>query len=187
MLAGKSVVKIIHLHVIFVFFFGCCASDCVNKTGIHQDLAKASIGEALPDVPLEKFGNKYYYFGAIYEGNYFQAIQYCNYHRMTLLSIETKEENDFLFERFRHFLGWGTYHFWTSGTTLPDAHWVWLSTGRPVLFANWSPNQPDNSGNNESCIEAVYVHTNKALVWNDHVCALPKHVICETLDVKCAA
>lgn len=70
---------------------------------------------------------------------------------------------------------------------MPGASWIWLGTGRPILFSNWSPGQPDNAGGKESCLEAVYVHTDKAMVWNDHVCDEPKHVICETFNVKCTS
>ncbi|XP_018561632.1 perlucin-like [Anoplophora glabripennis] len=104
---------------------------------------------------------------------------------MALLSIENAEENNFLWEKLKPFLGAGDYRFWTSGTTLPDDHWVWLATGRPIIYANWYPNQPDNAGNNEKCLEIRYTHTNKAMMWNDHVCTAPKYVICESLQANC--
>lgn len=79
----------------------------------------------------------------------------------------------------------GEYRFWTSGTTLPDDHWIWLATGRPIIYSNWLPTQPDNSGKNEKCLEIRYTSTNKAIMWNDHVCTIAKHVICETLQANC--
>ncbi|XP_023022209.1 C-type lectin mosGCTL-1 [Leptinotarsa decemlineata] len=151
---------------------------------LTDSLSNDVVINTLPSLQLQKFGERLYYFGAIFEGNYYQAMQFCNYHDMQLVSIESKEENDFLWKHMQSFLGWGEYWFWTSGTTMPDEHWVWMSTGKPILFANWFENQPDNAGNNEKCLEVRYSHTNKALMWNDHVCTATKHVICETTVPK---
>ncbi|KAG5867131.1 hypothetical protein JTB14_006258 [Gonioctena quinquepunctata] len=161
-----------------------CANSVKGYVAFKDSLSKDVLINTLPSLKLEKFGDRLYYFGAIFEGNYYQAMQFCNFHDMDLVSIETKDENDFLWKHLQSFLGWGEYWFWTSGTTMPDDHWVWLSTGKPILFANWFPNQPDNAGGNEKCLEARYKHTNEALMWNDHGCTEKKHVICETTVPK---
>ncbi|XP_018561629.1 perlucin-like [Anoplophora glabripennis] len=187
MLARKTVGQIIALHIISVFLISGKAANCINKTVDYKELLKGSLKDTLPNIPLEKFGNKYYYFGAIYQGNFFQAMQYCHYHGMNPLSVESVEENNFLWEKLKPFLGAGEYHFWTSGTTLSDAHWVWLATGRPIIYANWFPTQPDNAGNNEKCLEVRYVPASKTMMWNDHVCTVPKHVICESSQASCVS
>ncbi|XP_018561631.1 E-selectin-like [Anoplophora glabripennis] len=162
---------IIHCVLCFIIFNDTSGKPVSNDTelGVY--------------VPLETDvkNNKQYYFGIVYKGNIFQAIQYCNYHNMELLSIETPEENTFLFDTLVNFIGTGRYGFWTSGTLLPENHWVWLSTGKPVVHPSWAT-APYNT--NKSCIDVNYIKTSKALVWADAKCNDARHVICETRNTK---
>ncbi|KAG5877305.1 hypothetical protein JTB14_021100 [Gonioctena quinquepunctata] len=155
-----------------------CANSIKAYVAYKDSLSEDVLINTLPSLGLEKFGGRLYYFETIFKGNYYKATQFCNFHDMELVSIESKSENNFLRKHIQAFLGSGEYHFWTSGTTMPDDHWVWLSTGRPILFTNWAPNEPDNAGGNEKCLE-VYT-TIEALLWNDHGCTEEKYVICET-------
>lgn len=134
-----------------------------------------------PAVKLERYQNSIYYIGYIYKGSWYQAMQFCKYHNMDLVSIETQEENEFLSNQMKTFFGGGSeYWFWTSGTTLSNNHWVWMNTGRPIVYANWFPNQPDNAGSSEHCLEARYIYTNTDLKWNDNNCeGAQLHFICE--------
>ncbi|CAG9824202.1 unnamed protein product [Phaedon cochleariae] len=235
-----------------LYYFGAIVPNC-HLARSSLEVKTLGHGEILmntvPSIELEKFEDSLYYFGVIFKTNYYRAMQFCKYHDMELLSIESKEENDFLLKHVQslrrpmvfknwgpnqpdnknktenclevkyhnqikdliwndracneevHWVcettvpksissivadnfGWGEYYFWTSGTTMPDDHWVWLSTGRPIIFANWFPNQPDDAGKNEKCLEVRYSNHNKALMWNDHVCTEAKHVICETTVPK---
>ncbi|XP_074025540.1 C-type lectin mosGCTL-1-like [Leptinotarsa decemlineata] len=151
-------------------------------SALTDSLSSDVVLNNLPSLQLQIFGDHLYYFGAIYEGNYFRAMQFCNYHGMQLVSIESKEENDFLWKYLQTFLGRRGYWFWASGTVLADDHWVWMSTGRPILFTNWIKNQPDNFGNNEKCLEARYSY--ESLMWNDAVCTAARYAICETTTPK---
>ncbi|KAG5868828.1 hypothetical protein JTB14_005782 [Gonioctena quinquepunctata] len=49
-------------------------------------------------LPLHKFGNKSYYLGNIFRATYLQAAQFCHDVHMDLVSVESKEENTFLYE-----------------------------------------------------------------------------------------
>ena len=46
----------------------------------------------------------------------------------------------------------------------PSGGWTWV-TGEPFDYTNWSPGQPDDSGNTEHCL---HLHTRSAATWNDH-------------------
>ncbi|KAJ8940562.1 hypothetical protein NQ318_012961 [Aromia moschata] len=128
-----------------------------------------SVVDITPSLHLQKFGNTYYYFGTTFKGNYFQALQFCNLHGMSLLSVESEEE-----------IGGTDRRFWTSGTIFPDdTHWVWLTTGKPITYTNWLPKQPDNTGRNEKCLELRY---GSNLMWNDAPWNTANLVICE-IDV----
>ncbi|XP_018561627.1 perlucin-like [Anoplophora glabripennis] len=188
MLISTTVGHIIALYIISVFLISGNAAKSVNKT---LDYKESSLEDTLPNIALEKFGNKYYYFGVIYEGNFFQAIQYCHYHGMRPLSIESVEETNFLIRQLKRFLGAEKYNFWTSGTILPNDHWVWLATGKPIVYTHWLPNEPNNWANIEKCLEAIYQYSDKKremdMMWNDHDCNGPKYVICESSQANCVA
>ncbi|KAJ8940559.1 hypothetical protein NQ318_012958 [Aromia moschata] len=142
---------------------------------------KGTVLDAAPRLHLQKLGNTYYYFGTVFKVNYFQALQFCNSENMSLLSVESLEESDFLFQRLRAFFGGTDYRFWTSGTILPDdTNWVWLSTGNPIIYTNWLPKQPDNT-RNDKCLELRYGNN---LMWNDVTCTTSNLVICEVTPPK---
>uniref|UniRef100_A0A6P7HEB7 Perlucin-like n=1 Tax=Diabrotica virgifera virgifera TaxID=50390 RepID=A0A6P7HEB7_DIAVI len=114
-------------------------------------------------------------------------MEHCKSLNMDLASIETKQENDFLYNQMKAFFGGGgEYWFWTSGTTLPNDRWVWMGTGRPIVYANWFPKQPDNAGNNEKCIEVRYNYNN-GLQWNDNNQNANLHALCEAKITKSVA
>ncbi|KAJ8940560.1 hypothetical protein NQ318_012959 [Aromia moschata] len=62
-----------------------------------------TVVDITPSLRLQKLGNTYYYFGSVFKGNYFQAIQFCNSHDMSLLSVESEEEGEFLLQHLRAF------------------------------------------------------------------------------------
>ncbi|OWF40329.1 C-type lectin domain family 3 member A [Mizuhopecten yessoensis] len=69
--------------------------------------------------------------------------------------------------------------FWIAGNDiLEEGHWQWAS-GKPVTFANWDDDQPDNGGdhdNNEHCME---VKQKDQWKWNDQECQEYRFFICE--------
>lgn len=69
------------------------------------------------------------------------------------------------------------FHFWTSGTALPSGHWVWLSSGRPIVYTNWEAGEPNGGVIKEVCLEMRIL--NHGLTWNDLGCSSNLYFICE--------
>ncbi|XP_041443070.1 CD209 antigen-like protein C isoform X6 [Xenopus laevis] len=49
--------------------------------------------------------------------------------------------------------------------------WLWTDLSIPS-FTQWAPNEPNNAGSQENCVEI------KAGAWNDVNCSIKKHYIC---------
>ena len=47
-------------------------------------------------------------------------------------------------------------------------------TGEPLVYSNWAPQEPNNDGGSENCVE---IFPNGK--WNDKVCGEQRLVICE--------
>jgi len=82
------------------------------------------------------------------------ADSFCTSKSMRLVSIETKEENDWLTnEVVSHGYPANSQlenSFWTSGSDAAvEGRWIWTATGQPLNYTNWYPYQPDNSLNED--------------------------------------
>merc|ERR1711963_710253 len=70
-------------------------------------------------------------------------------------------------------------HAWLGATDLPmEGTWEWASDltelGDGGSFTDWKPGQPDDSGNNEDCLEYEAGHGH----WNDDNCDEKKPFVC---------
>lgn len=64
---------------------------------------------------------------------------------------------------------------WTSGNDLgQEGRFVWASTGQPLTYKNFLPNQPDNASGKEHCLELRH-----GGLWNDSVCDIKQFFICQ--------
>ncbi|CAG9820833.1 unnamed protein product [Phaedon cochleariae] len=72
-------------------------NSVMNEVSFDHDV----LTNTIPRFRLEKFGDRHYYFETIFAGDYHSAILFCKYHDMELLSIESKEENDFLWKHLQ--------------------------------------------------------------------------------------
>lgn len=76
----------------------------------------------------------------------------------------------------------GTYEgYWLAGTRHGScgSDFVWLTTGKPVVYRKFSVGQPDNSNGNESCLELFLISPN-VFVWNDCPCDIKLGYICQS-------
>ncbi|XP_072401332.1 C-type lectin 37Da-like [Diabrotica undecimpunctata] len=147
-----------------------------KDTGISQTI--------VPAIRLEKDGNTLYYLGYTFMGSWIQALEHCKALNMDLVSIETNQENEFLHNQMKELFGERyEYSFWTSGTTLPYSKWVWMGTGRPILYSNWLADQSSSTVKKDTCLGVVYNY-NKGLQWNENNQNTNLHTICEAKITK---
>ncbi|KAJ8963888.1 hypothetical protein NQ314_005305, partial [Rhamnusium bicolor] len=124
---------------------------------------------ASSNIPLFKVDEKFYHLGTTFKATYFQALEFCHNHQMTLVSIATAEDD----KNLRKLLYKHTEElnsFWTSGRKL-DEIWRWLS-GEPITYFNWARGEP----NTEDCIE---IHNDENVTWHDRSCKDERYFICE--------
>ncbi|KAI8119825.1 Lectin subunit alpha [Lucilia cuprina] len=98
---------------------------------------------------------------------------------MTLATIDTKEKSDEITELLRNTFG-NVNPVWIGAVANgDDRHYVWISTGKRVVFTNWYVDEPDFHNNNEYCLQTGWSNQIK---WNDHECHLHFGLICEYTD-----
>ncbi|XP_018577174.1 macrophage mannose receptor 1 [Anoplophora glabripennis] len=132
------------------------------------------------NIKLLHFQGKSYYLGITFKTSFLQASLFCQMIHMQLVSIHSAAESDRLYRYIMDTIGAGN-NFWSSGSRLvDDKTWLWLSTGKKMKYTNWVSTQPDNSNNNERCIELA--PENNGLYWNDLACEKSDYFICEKYD-----
>ena len=83
-----------------------------------------------------------------------------------LASIHSKEENDFV-ARLANF-----QRVWIGGTDIQsEGSWTW-SDGSVMSYLNWSPNNPNNQGGTEHCMDIT-------TAWNDNNCNRALKFVCK--------
>ncbi|GFN87185.1 lectin c [Plakobranchus ocellatus] len=92
-----------------------------------------------------------------------------------LAEIGTKEEFDFVF-KFVKSLG-GADNFFTGANDIDEEGvWTYWHSKKPIGFVGWYGNEPNNSGDNEHCME-IRVSENGA---NDWICDNKAKYICQS-------
>jgi len=172
--------------LIVVAFVVCVTQAAVtsSKNGVCSDGTCEDIKDKWT-MPLVKLGDRMYYFGLFQKANWFKAGQFCRYHGLHLVSLETSEENQRLEEYLRQ-QGLLAEHFWTAGTDQgEEGKFFWVGTGRQIGFANWNAGEPNNfkyeNGEEEHCLE-LWDRDTKGLKWNDSPCSFETYFICEKQD-----
>uniref|UniRef100_A0A0A1X3D4 Accessory gland protein Acp29AB n=1 Tax=Zeugodacus cucurbitae TaxID=28588 RepID=A0A0A1X3D4_ZEUCU len=125
--------------------------------------------------PFVKIGGKYYFVNVSLKMNWYESFDYCRSIGGDLVNINSIEE---LLALQKYILGMNIQtQLWTDGNDLGrEGRYMSLTTGRPLFFTKWKPNNPDNS-NNEDCVEVRI--ENKTLVMNDHKCDMEFYAICQ--------
>uniref|UniRef100_A0A3P9BIQ1 C-type lectin domain-containing protein n=1 Tax=Maylandia zebra TaxID=106582 RepID=A0A3P9BIQ1_9CICH len=105
------------------------------------------------------------------------AELYCVSQRANLVSIHSREEEEFvksLIKNFDHAERWT----WIG---LSDIHkegrWMW-SDGCAVSFVYWDTSEPNNSGTKEHCVHTNDNHTTDTKKWNDCPCSVILPSVC---------
>ena len=106
-----------------------------------------------------------------YEGKktWTAAKTYCQQKNANLVSIHSKEENDFI---AKNMLKSG--HYWMGFNDIVKANkWVW-SDMSPATYTNWRKGEP-NGSNRENCGELFRFGAG----WNDLGCSYKLYFICK--------
>ncbi|XP_065346603.1 uncharacterized protein LOC135943866 [Cloeon dipterum] len=80
------------------------------------------------------------------------------------------------------------FNYWTSGTGkgAPEKQWSWCKPNGPTVFAKglvWEKLQPDNKGDNESCVHFRFILNSTGTIMTDRNCA-NKYIFACKSDLK---
>ncbi|CAG5132631.1 unnamed protein product, partial [Candidula unifasciata] len=120
------------------------------------------------------FGGSCYAFGDIPK-TYDDAAAFCVTHGGYLAEVESVQENNWLINKLTA-SNFGSV--WIGGSeTLHRGTFLWVNSGNPLIFADWSFMQPiDPPGVYEDCLEMREQFSYK---WNDFECNQLNRFVCE--------
>ncbi|CAG9825428.1 unnamed protein product [Phaedon cochleariae] len=128
---------------------------------------------AAPELPLYYFDSSAYYFQKFFRATQQQGELFCKNLNMELVDVQSKRENDYLFDTIASLVDYVNTDFWTSGVQSGDI-WYWTSTGQPFSYTNWGSSK--GSGN---CLNISYDSSVNSMSWDKSDCTETKYVICE--------
>uniref|UniRef100_A0A1W7R8P7 Putative c-type lectin n=1 Tax=Aedes albopictus TaxID=7160 RepID=A0A1W7R8P7_AEDAL len=123
--------------------------------------------------------------------NWIGAVQYCNRIGMRLAVVNSEAKNLAVLETIHSAKADGIdlSNAWIGASDISkEGSFVWLATGLPVYYSNWSESNPDNEAGIENCVEIAYhAYTQWKWRWNDNKCHAVLNFVCEfnfnTLDM----
>ncbi|KAL9704012.1 hypothetical protein quinque_007530 [Culex quinquefasciatus] len=75
--------------------------------------------------------------------------------------------------------------YWIAGTDIgKPGSYVWITDDTPISYTNFLPNEPNNQGGLEHCLEARLDGTGSSQ-WNDKNCEAKFRYICELETCDC--
>lgn len=126
-----------------------------------------------PNINLLQSNGKSYYFSRYLKLNYLDAAFFCRMLHMTLITIDSEEENHAIGNYIRNTNL--DKNWWTAGTRVIDNVWIWLMNGKHIEYSKWANNQPNND---EKCIVVINSEEN-GLEWYNYPCNEKFSFICE--------
>lgn len=116
---------------------------------------------------------------------FFEAWQYCQAAGLRLATVTSSAETELLNRALEQAKAPQKMGYFIAGTDLGAfRNWIWISTNKnvrhPLGYTNWHPGQPDNTNNNEHCIEIFY---SGGAFWNDYGCDRKRYYVCEASGV----
>ncbi|XP_055629003.1 C-type lectin 37Db-like [Toxorhynchites rutilus septentrionalis] len=120
-----------------------------------------------------------------FTANWFKATEYCKYLGMRLAEITTSEEQAklaFFIQASDKYNATAT-QIWIGGNDLAEeGNFYWHDTGLGLGYTFWGEGNPDNSGDDENCVEIRYVPPGWAWHWNDRTCYAERFFACENTE-----
>uniref|UniRef100_A0A0P5YYI5 C-type lectin ctl-mannose binding n=1 Tax=Daphnia magna TaxID=35525 RepID=A0A0P5YYI5_9CRUS len=181
-----------------VFTVAVCFTNGMAATEIESKENCPSYLQDDTTIPCWSLGSKCYCFSnndvkdKVY--NWTQADEICKAANMTLLSIETEQEDMLIYSQSETHpeLADYPYSYWTSGSysQIGYKRWEWATNEpfQPFEYTNWIPGQPsdNNPPNNQpgNCVFLSFYTDYASGYWFPYSCsyATYKRFICESLD-----
>ncbi|XP_041661948.1 L-selectin-like [Cheilinus undulatus] len=109
-----------------------------------------------------------------------QARQWCQQHFTDMVSIRSKEENDYL----NNMLPFHSKYYWI-GIRKEGGKWIWAQSNKtiPQEAQNWAHNEPDNTLA-QDCVEMYIKRVVDSGKWNNENCRKKKGTVCYTASCK---
>ena len=123
--------------------------------------------DAAPDAKSEFRGNTYEFYTQKLSWDH--AYKFCEKKGGHLVTINSKEENDFVVELTKD----SNDSLWMGGRTQDHKVWYWI-TGEPFDYQNWSEGEPNNYGGNQDVIKLY-----RSGKWDDDGSSYLHGFICE--------
>ena len=118
-----------------------------------------------PSVTGSYSGHTYEYYDTKLTWN--QAYKFCEKKGGHLVTINSKEENDFLAGFTSGKVNNTWINAWTGGRTFDAETWFWI-TGEPFEYMNWNDGEPNNTDNAEDAVNIILTSDSSYNgKWND--------------------
>lgn len=146
----------------------------------------------IKELNVFRIANRYYFFSDR-TLDWYTAKAFCDAVHMRLYAIETKAENDAVYQ-YIVARKLDSYVFWTGGYSISvrnPANVYWASTGQwrvpgQTAYQNLSPGEPNSGdegfGEKERCIAVSGQGFGEK--WNDLACSLKFRFICERYPIS---
>lgn len=113
------------------------------------------------------------------------ADAFCKSGNMTLVSLETEEEDELIYNHVKTIPEMSNAKYWSSGkySVDQDHFWEWASTEpfQPFTYTNWSPGEPDENRFGH-CVYLDFKNDFSSGYWEDLLCTYPRRFICESIS-----
>ena len=138
----------------------------------------ADLSQCLPSwIPFE--GSCYKLFTDL--KNQESSKQVCNDNGAHLVTIESADKQNFIYEEF--LAGTGSKDYWIGLTDADvENEWRWCNGMKQAGYFNWATGQPNNYNNGQDCVairKGTYYDIDYDGEWHDDACTDKKGFICE--------
>nr|ANW11442.1 LolCTLe [Bichromomyia olmeca] len=114
--------------------------------------------------------------------SWYGGLDYCNKFGLSLVSLNSQNENKQLSNVLQKVLPRNEVHCWLGGYKFQDENGFnslrWVNGGRNITFTNWAKSEPSHG--NEHCLEMYYrQYRGDVATWNDRYCHDKHPFVCE--------
>ncbi|XP_038106288.1 perlucin [Culex quinquefasciatus] len=130
-------------------------------------------------------GNQRYFIYNDLQLTFFEAWHQCRSHGLRLATVKSTVDDAQLKLAFAENGFNGEARWWIAGTELgKTGSYVWITDNKPIEYTNFLPNEPNNVGGVEHCLE-VGSGGIGSTQWNDYNCDNKLRYICELDACAC--